>query len=309
MQITYIIRNILLIILLHSIYSYALIYTLPKNGNKLIGKNFKITIPKNNIHPLEYFAEKYQLGLSNLLEINPNTDVYLPQAESEIIIPHQLILPNTPHEGIIINSAEMRLYFYPKNSNKIIVFPIGIGEIGNNTPFNWVTSVQRKKHNPVWIPTKKIRDEYLIQGTILPKIIASGPHNPMGLYALYIGKLYAIHGTNANFGIGLRISHGCIRLRADDIKYLFQNVPLGTRVQFINEPVKITQEKNGNFYIEVHQPLSLTKEEFYSNQPNKIQLSNATHNMLKNKNINPNLVKIALEQRLGIPVNITKKPS
>lgn len=87
----------------------------------------------------------------------------------------------------------------------------------------------------------------------------------MGLYAIYIGNLYAIHGTNANFGIGLRISQGCVRLRNDDIKYLFENVPNGSRVQFINEPIKVSLEPDGTHWIEVHEPLSITRQEFESN--------------------------------------------
>ncbi len=86
----------------------------------------------------------------------------------------------------------------------------------------------------------------------------------MGLHALYIGNLYAIHGTNATFGIGLRVSSGCVRLRADDIKYLFDNVPVGTRVQFVNQPVKTTVEPDGGRYMEVHEPLSRNEEEFNS---------------------------------------------
>ncbi|MCP6490652.1 L,D-transpeptidase family protein, partial [Klebsiella pneumoniae] len=96
----------------------------------------------------------------------------------------------------------------------------------------------------------------------LPAVVPAGPDNPMGLYALYIGRLYAIHGTNANFGIGLRVSHGCVRLRNEDIKFLFEKVPVGTRVQFIDEPVKATTEPDGSRYIEVHNPLSTTEAQF-----------------------------------------------
>lgn len=95
--------------------------------------------------PLEAFAAQYQMGLSNLMEANQNADVYLPQPGSKMIIPQQLILPDAPREGIVINSAEMRLYYYPKGSKTVIVLPIGIGELGKDTPVNWTTSVQRKK--------------------------------------------------------------------------------------------------------------------------------------------------------------------
>lgn len=102
-------------------------------------------MPEDNKQPLEHFAAQYQMGLSNMLEANPGVDAYLPKPGMTLTIPHQLILPNTPREGIIINSAEMRLYYYPKGSKTVVVLPIGIGELGRDTPMNWVTSVQRKK--------------------------------------------------------------------------------------------------------------------------------------------------------------------
>jgi L,D-transpeptidase ErfK/SrfK len=119
------------------------------------------------------------------------------------------------------------LYYYPPGSGTVEVLPIGIGQAGRETPRNWVTSVERKQEAPTWTPTANTRREYAKRGESLPAFVPAGPDNPMGLYAIYIGRLYAIHGTNANFGIGLRVSQGCIRLRNDDIKYLFDNVPVG----------------------------------------------------------------------------------
>ena len=49
-----------------------------------------------------------------MLEANPGVDPFLPKAGSTLTIPQQLILPDAPREGIIINSAEMRLYYYRK---------------------------------------------------------------------------------------------------------------------------------------------------------------------------------------------------
>ncbi len=218
----------------------AVTYPLPTDGSRLVGENQVVTIPDGNTLPLEDFAAQYQMGLSNMLEANPGVDPYLPKGGTILNIPQQLILPDTPHEGIVINSAEMRLYYYPKGTNTVIVLPIGIGQLGKDTPINWVTKVERKRANPTWTPTAKMHAEYAAAGEPLPPVVPAGPDNPMGLYALYIGRLYAIHGTNANFGIGLRVSHGCVRLRNEDIKFLFENVPVGTRVQFVNEPVKAT---------------------------------------------------------------------
>lgn len=282
----------------------ALIYPLPIENNNIIGQNLRITLPEPNRLPLEAFAAQYQMGLSNMLEANAGVDVYLPKSGSQLTIPHQLILPDAPREGMVINSAEMRLYYYPKGSKSVVVLPIGIGELGKDTPLNWVTTVQSKRANPTWTPTKTMHAEYASRGLNLPTTLPAGPDNPMGLYALYIGRLYAIHGTNADFGIGLRVSHGCVRLRAADIKWLFEHVPVGTRVQFINQPVKASVEADGSRYIEVHNPLSTSEEQFRSNQQVPINLTPAVSKILGDASVDQNLVNQALQQRAGMPIKI-----
>ncbi|MFG1174939.1 L,D-transpeptidase family protein [Erwiniaceae bacterium CAU 1747] len=282
----------------------AVVYPLPAANSRLTGQNLEITIPEDSKLPLEAFAAQYQMGLSNLLEANPGVDVYLPKAGSKLIIPQQLILPDAPREGIVINSAEMRLYYYPKGTKTVVVLPIGIGELGKDTPVNWTTSVQRKKDGPTWTPTKKMHEEYAARGESLPAVFPAGPDNPMGLYALYIGRLYAIHGTNANFGIGLRVSHGCVRLRADDIKWLFDNVPVGTRVQFIDQPVKATVEPDGSRYVEVHNPLSQTEEQFQSREPVPLTLSAAVTKVVSDASVNTTSMEQALKVRSGMPVKV-----
>lgn len=282
----------------------AVTYPLPASGDRLVGENKFIVVPKNNTEPLEYFAAKYQIGLANMLEANHRVDPYLPSPDTVLTIPQQLILPDTLHEGIVINSAEMRLYYYPKGSNIVVVLPIGIGELGKDTPVNWTTTVQRKKANPTWTPTAKMHAEYAARGDILPAFFPPGPDNPMGLYALYIGRLYAIHGTNANFGIGLRVSHGCVRLRSNDIKYLFDNVPTGTRVQFIDEPVKATTESNGVRYIEVHDPLSTTEEQIEENATVPITLTKSILEIANEADVKQPVLQKALRQRSGMPVRL-----
>ena len=128
----------------------------------------------------------------------------------------------------------------------------------------------------------------------------------MGLFALYIGKMYAIHGTNAQFGIGLRVSHGCVRLRNDDIEYLFKQVPVGTRVQFVNQPIKASVEPDGSRYLEVHQPLSRSQEEFNSSLPAPLPMSTAVTRFIAHADSDSQLVKQALEQRSGMPIAINR---
>jgi len=271
---------------------------------RLVGENITVTVPQGSSLPLEHFAAQYQMGLSNMLEANPGVDPFLPTPGTVLTIPQQLILPETPHEGIVINSAEMRLYYYPKGTNTVVVLPIGIGELGKDTPMNWVTTVQRKKAGPTWTPTAKMHQEYAARGEFLPAVFPAGPDNPMGLYALYVGRLYAVHGTNANFGIGLRVSHGCVRLRDADIKWLYDNVPQDTRVQFINEPVKATVEPDGKRYIEIHNPLSSNQEEFDSQQPIPITLTGSANTVASSPSVNQTVVQRAIEMRAGMPVQI-----
>ena len=205
----------------------------------------------------------------------------------------------------MINVAEMRLYYYPPEGTTVEVLPIGIGQAGRETPRNWVTAVERKQEGPTWVPTANTRREYAKEGKTLPAMVPAGPDNPMGLYAIYIGRLYAIHGTNANFGIGLRVSQGCIRLRNDDIKYLFDNVPVGTRVQIIDQPVKYTTEPDGSRWLEVHEPLSRNRAEFQSDRKVPLPYTPAIREFVQGAGVNVGRADSALQRRSGMPVNIS----
>jgi L,D-transpeptidase YbiS len=279
--------------------AHAITYKLPKDGSNIVGEVLVTKVPEGNVS-LEQIAAQYQMGFSNMLEANPQVDPYSPKPGQNLIIPQRLILPDTVRQGIVINSAEMRLYYY--HDDVVEVLPIGIGQLGKDTPVNWVTKVQRKKANPTWTPTAATRAEYAAKGEILPAVFPAGKDNPMGLFALYVGNLYAIHGTNADFGIGLRVSHGCIRLRHDDIEHLFNIVPVGTRVEFINEPVKVSKESDGALYMEVHQPLSTSEEEINSTDYSPLILSDKVRDFLLNPDVSPEVLQHEFNDRSGIPV-------
>ncbi|AFJ46610.1 protein erfK/srfK precursor ErfK [Shimwellia blattae DSM 4481 = NBRC 105725] len=282
----------------------AVSYPLPPYGSRLVGQNQTVTVAPGNRLPLEAFAAQYGQGLSNMLEANPGVDVWLPRPGTQMIVPQQLILPDTVREGIVVNVAEMRLYYYPPGGSSVEVFPIGIGQAGRETPRNWVTSVQRKQEGPTWTPTANTRREYAKEGKVLPAFVPAGPDNPMGQYAIYIGRLYAIHGTNANFGIGLRVSQGCIRLRDADIKYLFDNVAPGTRVQLIDQPVKYTTEPDGSRWIEVHEPLSRNRAEFDSGRKVPLPVTAEMRTFMDDPAVSYSKAQGALERRSGMPVNL-----
>jgi L,D-transpeptidase ErfK/SrfK len=83
-------------------------------------------------------------------------------------------------------------------------------------------------------------------------MVPPGPNNPMGDYALYLAlKGYAIHGTNAPYGVGRRVSHGCIRLYPEDIRELYARVRVGTPVTIVDQPAKAGWY-DGTLYLEVH---------------------------------------------------------
>lgn len=279
-------------------------YPLPPPGNRLIGENTIYNVP-NDGRSLEAIAADYKIGLLGMLEANPGTDPYLPKPGSALTIPTQMLLPDTPREGIVVNLAELRLYYYPKGEDKVIVYPIGIGQTGMNTPLK-VTSVSQKIPNPTWTPTANIRKRYQSQGVTLPAVIPAGPENPMGLFAMRLAMghgEYLIHGTNANFGIGMRVSSGCIRLRPDDIEALFNQVPQGTRVQIVNEPLKVSVEPDGKRYVEVHQPLSRVASDDPQTMP--IALSKNQKAFAADPQTDKAMLDSAIVRRSGMPVLVS----
>lgn len=281
-------------------------YPLPPADSRLIGENISYTVPHDG-RPLEAIAADYQIGLLNMLEANPGTDPYLPKPGSTLTIPTQMLLPDAPREGIVINLAELRLYYYPKGTNTVRVYPIGIGQLGRNTPL-MVTSIREKKANPTWTPTANIRKRYLEEeGIKLPAVVPAGPENPMGLFALRLaahGGVYLLHGTNANFGIGMRVSSGCIRLRADDIEALFNDVPVGTRVQIVNDAIKTSVEPDGKRYIEVHQPLSKSDKD--DPQTMAIPLTKKTQGFIKAAETDKQMTAEAITRRSGMPILVSE---
>jgi L,D-transpeptidase ErfK/SrfK len=186
-------------------------------------------------------ARRFNVGYEEIVRANPDVDPWLPGENREIVIPSQFVLPNAPREGIVINAAAMRLFYYPKvkKGEKQVVhtYPIGIGKVGWKTP-EGTTKIVRRQKDPVWRPTASIIKEHLRErGEKLDAVVPAGPDNPLGRFAFYLGwPTYMIHGTNKPAGVGLRSSHGCIRLYPEDIAQLFELAPIGTPVRVVNQP-------------------------------------------------------------------------
>ncbi|NTU77095.1 MAG: L,D-transpeptidase family protein [Alphaproteobacteria bacterium] len=198
----------------------------------LIGETTTYEIQaEDNLYAL---ARQFDLGIVDLLAANPGVDPWMPREKEALLLPAAHILPTAPRKGIVINLSEMRLYYFP-DSHSVMTFPIGIGREGWETPLGR-TIVAHKRENPAWIPPPSIRHEH----PDLPEYFPPGPDNPLGAFALDLGwEAYRIHGTNKPSGIGVRSSHGCIRLYPEDIATLFPLVKVGTPVTVVDEPYKL----------------------------------------------------------------------
>lgn len=289
--------------LLLTAHAAATAYSIPENGSRLIGSHEVYTVkPGDYFHAIARF---YNIGLIALMESNPGIDPLLPPVGTKLQIPIRMLLPNVPYRGIVINLPEFRLYYFPKGTNTVHVFPVGIGRVGRKTPIMH-SRIIRKVEKPSWTPTARIRADHLAKyGEELPLTVPPGEDNPFGDYALQLefgANNYWIHGTNQNFGIGMRVSSGCVRMNPDDIAWLFQRIALNEEVRIINQPIKIAAEPNGEKILEVHSPLSTSK------QPSKPQADlNQLAEIVKFKKqnkIDHHEVKRALLLHQGIPVNV-----
>lgn len=200
--------------------------------------------------------------------------------QSETVrVPNKRVLPDTPHNGITLNIAEFRMYYYPPNSGKVYSFPHGIGRQDWKTPLG-KTHIQRKVKNPVWNPPESIRREHAAEGDPLPAVVPAGPHNPLGTRALYLALPgeYRIHGTDVDkiYGIGMQITHGCVRMYPSNIEELFDMVAVGTPVYMVKQPIKVGW-LNNVLHIEAHPDLegeNMGKDQRYQVALNLIRKAN-----------------------------------
>ena len=222
-------------------------YPIDDPANMIIGAQKKYSIHEEET--LIELARKYDVGYNEIIAANSDIDSWVPEKGTEIIIPTTWLLPEVLDDGIIINLAEMRLYYFfaVENTRFVRTFPVGIGRQGVNTPTG-IFKITVKLKDPVWRVPETIRKE----DPELPPFVLPGPDNPLGGYWLQLSvNGYGIHGTNRPYGIGRKVSHGCIRLYPEDIKILFNLVKPGTKVIIINEPVKVGLF-NKNVYAEIH---------------------------------------------------------
>ncbi len=253
-------------------------------------------------------AVQYSVGFLELVAANPEVDVWLPGAGTEVLLPVYHLLPDAPHEGIVVNVGDQRLYFFPGKGEPVETYPIGIGREGFDVPLGR-TKITLKREKPTWVPPPSVRAEK----PDLPEVVPPGPDNPLGDYALNLGwPLYRIHGTNRPYGVGRRVSHGCIRLYPADIEALFKRVSVGTPVTVVNQAVKVGWV-DGELYLEVHpsgQELDeLEAERQFTPRP----LPEFEERILaaageQAHRLNWDVIIDAWERRTGLPTRITGTP-
>jgi len=191
-------------------------------------------------------ARKNKLGILEVLAANPGLDPWLPGQGTRIILPSVHVLPKAPREGILVNVAELRLYYF-KSGLLQMTAPIGIGREGYKTP-RGVTKVVKKQKDPTWYLTPSERVDH----PELPAAVPPGPDNPLGAYALRLGwPSYLIHGTNTPDGVGQWSSRGCIRMYPEDVERLYNTAPIGTVVRVVDQPLKLGL-REGELFLQVH---------------------------------------------------------
>ena len=282
----------------------ALSYYLPTGGDTVMGQVQQARAqPGENLWQI---GRRYDIGYREIRWANPHlspTQVLNPW--TKVTIPSRFVLPSTPRKGIVINLAELRLYYYVPNSNQVITMPVGIGRDGGFDTPTGVTRVIQKKVNPSWRPTANVREDAASKGYILPEVWPPGADNPLGQFAMRLGwHTYLIHGTNRPDGVGRRSSAGCIRMFPEDIENLFHQVAIGTPVQIVNQAFKVGKEGN-ELFLEVHKPIKRNGKSF---SLNRIGIVKAVQKLANNRStyIQWRNALRASQAKSGIPIMIGK---
>jgi L,D-transpeptidase ErfK/SrfK len=257
-------------------------------------------------------ARRFNVGYEEIVRANPKVDPWLPGEGQEIVVPSQFILPDAPRTGLVINIAAMRIFYYPPvrrgERPVVLTHPIGIGKVGWRTP-EGVTKIVRRQQDPTWRVPVSVRKEHHENGEDLDPVIGPGPDNPLGKYAFYLQwPSYLIHGTNKPAGVGLRSSHGCIRLYPEDIAQFFAMVPLGTQVRVVNQPF-VFGWRDGQLYM---QPFDVLEDDTreWAKAPRRLlskSLAATLQQQLKARRTQVDWTRVSALARAprGVPVPIT----
>lgn len=266
-------------------------------------------------------ARLYDIGQTEILLANPDVDRWLPADGAEVILPSRYIIPQTERKGLVLNLAEMRIYYFPKPKKGakpvVTTHPVGIGRMDWETPLG-KTKVIGKKKDPTWTPPQSLKDAAIAAGDPpLPDVVPAGPDNPLGRFAIRLGVgngSYLIHGTHKPFGIGMRVSAGCVRMYPEDIEAMFAQVPIGTQVQIINEPIKLGW-LGDSLFVELHPPLEEDADKYTKydqivfdavNDFIVKKVGNPDGDFVKDVRIDYRALQDAIASKDGIPTLISK---
>ena len=285
-------------------WSSAATYAVGDPGSDLVGSSYFVSVQE--AETLLDIARLHDIGQEEILLANPGVDRWLPAPGDPVFIPGQHILPLAEREGVVLNLPEMRVYYF-NSTEQVTTYPVSIGRMDWKTPLG-EARVIRKQENPSWHPPESVKMEAAESGETVPDVVPPGPDNPLGKYALRLSiPGYLIHGTNKPFGVGMRVTHGCVRLLPEDIEALYKLVARNTRVQIVNQPVKVGWH-SGVLYIEVHPPM----EEHHEAQENLLRY--ALEVIYRELDKRPaaligRRVRQALHERTGIPVPVSRPMS
>lgn len=285
-------------------HAFAEALNLPPVDVDLVG-TIRITEAREDDTLLDV-ARRFDIGQDEIVLANPDVDRWLPREGTKVVIPSRYILPTSDRSGIVLNVPEMRLYYFPPAAEgqpaQVLTYPVSIGRMDWATPIGF-TKVLSKSENPSWRPPKSILEEAEARGEPLPDVIPPGPGNPLGNYALRLARPgYLIHGTNKPFGVGMRVTHGCVRMYPEDIETFFPLVPVGASVHIVDQPVKLGWLFD-TLYIEIHPPLEEKQQD-----PSVLVETAAdliyTINQQRPLELDSEALKEALEKQDGMPVAI-----
>ena len=232
------------------------IFALPPPGDAVVGQLGSVVVGGHETLVDVSRANKH--GFDAMVAANAGIDPWVPEHGAEVVLPGLHVLPDAPRQGIVVNVAEKRLYYYPRDKHgrvsSVEVYAVSVGRGDWQTPLR-TTRVVAKVKNPAWYPPESVRAEHAARGDMLPTVVPPGPDNPLGQYVIKLTlPSYYIHGTNRENDIGMQVTHGCIRMYPADIERLANAVPKGTPVTIINQPYKAGW-KDGVLYLEVHPSL------------------------------------------------------
>ena len=233
-------------------------FELPPDDNDVVGALTVVAARADET--LLDLARRHGLGYEDIVRANPEVDTWLPGEGTEVLLPTRYVLPPGPRKGVILNLAEYRMYYFPEPKDGepaiVMTYPMSIGRMDWETPLG-LTRIVSKVRSPTWYPPESVRAEHAADGDPLPRIVPPGPKNPLGAFAMRLGLPgYLIHSTNRPAGVGMRVTHGCIRMFPEDIRFLFDQVSVNTPVRIINEPVKVGWHGD-ELVMEVHRALEI----------------------------------------------------